>query len=111
MPKVKLHIDGELIEKEVDKNANLVVLAGIKQFPKLKYGCGMGRCTRCTCRVLKGAENLDEPNWKEKKMLGDKLEEGYRLTCQLSIQDDIEITQENISIRPPRRKKSVTEMK
>lgn len=110
MPKVKLHVDGDVIEKEVDKNANLVVLAGINQFPKLKYGCGMGRCTRCTCRVLKGAEWLDEPNWKEKEMLGDKLKEGYRLTCQLSIQEDIEITQENISIRPPRRK-SVTSTK
>jgi len=70
----------------------------------------MGRCTRCTCRVLEGQEDLDEPNWKEKQMLGDKLEEGYRLTCQLSIQEDIEITQENIKVRPPRRR-STTGMK
>ncbi|WP_240374235.1 2Fe-2S iron-sulfur cluster-binding protein [Bacillus piscicola] len=104
MPKVKLHKDGEVIEKEVDKNANLVVMAGINKFPEIKYGCGMGRCTKCTCRVLGGAENLQAPNWKEEKMLGDKLEEGYRLTCQLSIQEDIEITQDNIKIRPPRRK-------
>ncbi|SFE87741.1 2Fe-2S iron-sulfur cluster-binding protein [Alteribacillus iranensis] len=108
MPKVKLHIDGEVIEQEVNENANLVVLAGIKQFPKLKYGCGMGKCTRCTCKVVEGAEGLEEPNWKEQKMLGEKLTEGYRLTCQLRIQEDIEISQENISIRPPRRKSVTT---
>jgi len=34
MPKVKLHVNGEVVEQEVDKNANLVVLAGINKFPK-----------------------------------------------------------------------------
>ena len=97
MPNVKLHVDGTIVEQEVKENANLVVLAGIRQFPKLKYGCGMGRCTKCTCQVIKGAEALAPPNWKEEKMLGDKVNEGYRLTCQLTIKQDIELSQENIS--------------
>jgi ferredoxin len=103
MPKVIIHVDGTTVEQDVKDNANLVVLAGTLQLPKLKYGCGMGRCTKCACQVLNGAEDLAAPNWKEEKMLGDKVNEGYRLTCQMTIQNDIEITQENISIKPPKK--------
>lgn len=99
MPKVILHVDGDTVEQEVKENANLVVLAGIRQLPKLKYGCGMGRCTKCTCLVINGGEDLAPPNWKEEKMLGEMVREGYRLTCQLTIQKDIEISQENITVQ------------
>jgi ferredoxin len=107
MPKVILHVDGTTIEQEVKDNANLVVLAGTRQLPKLKYGCGMGRCTKCTCIVVNGAESLSPPNWKEEKMLGDKVNEGYRLTCQLTIKEDIEISQENISILAPKKQSAI----
>ncbi len=106
MPKVILHVDGITIEQEVKDNANLVVLAGIRQLPQLKYGCGMGRCTKCVCQVIDGAETLTPPNWKEEKMLGDKLNEGYRLTCQFTVQNDIEISQENVTVTPPKKKSS-----
>jgi ferredoxin len=102
MPKVRLHVDGELIEQEVRENANLVVLAGIRQFPKLKYGCGMGKCTKCACEVIEGAEQLGPPNWKEQKMLGEKVEEGIRLCCQLTIKSDIVLSQENIVVTKPK---------
>ncbi|WP_141432648.1 2Fe-2S iron-sulfur cluster-binding protein [Bacillus sp. 03113] len=94
MPKVKVHVNGKVIEEEVKDHANLVVLSGIKAFPKIKYACGIGKCTKCTCKIINGAEHLAEPNWKEKKMLGDKLDEGFRLTCQLTITKDIELTQD-----------------
>ncbi|WP_248926938.1 2Fe-2S iron-sulfur cluster-binding protein [Paenibacillus hamazuiensis] len=94
MPTVKLHQNGEVYQQEVDANSNLVVLAGVKKFPHLKYGCGMGKCTKCTVKVISGGESLPEPNWKENKMLGDKLGEGYRLACQLYISENIEIVQE-----------------
>jgi len=94
MPNVKLHYNGQIHEQTVDDNSNLVVLAGIKKFPHLKYGCGMGKCTKCMIKVLSGSEGLPEPNWKENKMLGDKLKDGYRLMCQLYISDDVEICQE-----------------
>jgi ferredoxin len=94
MPLVRLHRDGKVYEQEVPQNSNLVVLAGIRKFPNLKYGCGMGKCTKCKSKILKGAEHLPPPNWKEEKMLGDKLQEGYRLMCQLYICEDIELLQE-----------------
>ncbi|MGG1630864.1 2Fe-2S iron-sulfur cluster-binding protein [Rossellomorea sp. NRS-1567] len=102
MPNVRLHVEGGIVEQEVKDGANLVVLAGIKQFPKLKYGCGMGKCTKCTCKVLSGGENLDPPNWKEDKMLGELLNENYRLTCQLYIKADIELTQEGVDVKKRR---------
>lgn len=93
MPTVKLHQNGEVYVQEVNDNSNLVVLAGIKKFPHLKYGCGMGKCTKCMVKVIDGGEQLPEPNWKEQKMLGEKLNDGYRLACQLYIKEDIEISQ------------------
>ncbi len=77
-------------------NVNLVVRAGIKQFPfpHLSYGCGMGKCSKCTCKILQGGDKLAPPNWKEQQQLGDKLAQGYRLVCQLWINDDLELSQD-----------------
>lgn len=94
MPNVKLHQSDQVYQQEVGANCNLVVLAGIKKFPHLKYGCGMGKCTKCMVKVLSGGDKLSEPNWKENKMLGDKLKEGFRLACQIYITEDIELRQE-----------------
>jgi ferredoxin len=39
-------------------------------------------------------EHLPAPNWKERKQLGERLEQGYRLTCQLWISHDVELAQD-----------------
>ena len=102
MLKIIVHRDGAVFEGEVANNTNLVVRAGIKQFPypNLRYGCGMGKCCKCASRVLNGGEHLPEPNWKEKKLLGNRLEEGYRLICQLWLSHDIEIAQDREPLTP-----------
>ena len=102
MPKIAIHKDGQVHVGEVKDNTNLVVRAGIKQFPfpHLKYRCGMGKCGTCTSQILKGAEHLPEPNWKEKKLLGERLALGYRLCCQLWVKHDLELTQENLVPAP-----------
>lgn len=97
MPTITLHKDGEVYQDQVSENTNLVVKAGIRQFPypHLRYGCGMGRCAKCACKVLAGADHLPPANWKEKKQLGEeRLEQGYRLMCQLWINKDLEIEQD-----------------
>ncbi len=96
MPVVIFHKRGETFQDEVKTNTNLVVRAGIKQFPypHLQYECGMGKCAKCAARVVSGAELLPPPNWKEKKQLGVRLEEGYRLVCQLWLDSDIELAQD-----------------
>lgn len=102
MPKVVLHRDGQIYQDEVKDNTNLVVRAGIRQFPypNLRYGCGMGKCAKCACRILKGGEHLPAPNWKEKKQLGARLEQGYRLICQLWLNHDIELAQDPQPLEP-----------
>lgn len=104
MPRVILHREDQTWQGEVADNSNLVVKAGIRQFPypHLRYGCGMGKCAKCACRVLKGAEHLPEPNWKEKQRLGAHLDEGYRLICQLWLNHDIELEQPREPIPPPK---------
>jgi ferredoxin len=99
--KVILHgVDGRS-EHEVPEGSNLVVLAGLKKLPGLRYSCGMGRCTRCASKVIRGEEYLPPPNWKEQRMLGeDKLNQGYRLLCQLYITNDLEIAQESTPLIP-----------
>lgn len=97
MPIITLHKAGEVYQDQVSENTNLVVKAGIRQFPypHLRYGCGMGRCAKCACKVLAGADHLPPANWKEKKQLGEeRLEQGYRLMCQLWINEDLEIEQD-----------------
>jgi len=96
MPTVVLHKNAETFTDAVKDNANLVVLAGIRKFPypHLTYGCGMGKCAKCACQVLAGAEHLPVPNWKEKKQLGDRLDAGWRLACQLWLSHDIELRQD-----------------
>lgn len=97
MPQVVFHRNGEVNRGEVRDNTNLVVRTGIKQFPYpyLRFGCGMGKCGRCACRVLSGGADLAPPNWKEKQQLGELLDEGYRLMCQLWIHHDIELEQDD----------------
>ena len=105
MPKIILHKNGQIHEGEVKENTNLVVRAGIRQFPypNLAYGCAMGKCGKCTSRVIAGGEHLPEPNWKEKRLLEGKLEDGLRLVCQLFINHDLELSQDGIpAIVPPR---------
>jgi ferredoxin len=104
MPIVTYRKDGQDRSEEVADNTNLVVRAGIRKFPwpDLRYGCGMGKCGKCTCRVLAGAETLPEPNWKERLVLGEeRLAEGQRLTCQLWLHHDLTLTQDGVTPPPP----------
>ncbi|MGH7052178.1 MAG: 2Fe-2S iron-sulfur cluster-binding protein [Acetobacteraceae bacterium] len=100
MPRVILHKNGQTFEGDVDAGANLVVRAGIRRFPfpHLAYGCGMGKCGKCACRILGGGANLPEPNWKEKRQLGERIAGGYRLACQLWIEHDIELAQDSVPL-------------
>lgn len=97
MPTVVFHRNDQTFVDEVKDNTNLVVMAGIKKFPfpHLRYECGMGKCAKCACRVLSGADQLPAPNWKEKKQLGERLDQGFRLACQLWIHQDIELRQDD----------------
>jgi ferredoxin len=96
MPVVTFHRNGQAHTAEIPSRTNLVVRAGIRQFPypHLQYQCGMGRCGRCASRILAGADHLPPPNWKEQRLLGERLAQGYRLACQLWVEHDLDLTQD-----------------
>jgi ferredoxin len=50
--------------------------------------------------VLSGAAHLPEPNWKEKKQLGNRLDQGYRLLCQIWFTHDVELEQDRDPVAP-----------
>jgi ferredoxin len=97
MPRVVFRKHGEVFADEVAGNSNLVVRTGVRRFPypHLTFGCGMGKCGKCACRVIEGAEHLPQPNWKETTRLGERIAQGYRLVCQLWINHDIELEQDD----------------
>jgi len=103
MPRIVLHRDGDTFSDEVPAGSNLVVRAGTRRFPypHLRYGCTMGRCAKCAAIVISGGEALPEPNWKEKKLLEGRLDQGYRLLCQLWIDTDVELSQHQADLVAP----------
>lgn len=101
MVKITLHSPQGTYVQEVPVQSNLVVLAGLKKFPGLRYSCGIGRCGKCASRVLTGGEHLPPPNWKEERVLGaERLAEGYRLLCQINVVADLEVEQDPVPITP-----------
>jgi ferredoxin len=60
----------------------------------------MGKCGKCMSLIIRGAEHLPAANWKEKKQLGARLDQGYRLACQLWLTHDIELSQETVPLPP-----------
>ena len=109
MPKVTITKAGETLTGEVPDNTNLVVKAGIKQFPfpLLRYGCAIGSCAKCASRVVEGVEHLAQPNWKEERILGpERLAQGYRLICQLWLHHDVALVQDAEPIQPLRAAKT-----
>ena len=87
MPKVIVHSEDGTHEWRNRRRQQPRRAGGHSEIPLSapEYRCGMGKCATCTSRIIAGAEQLDEPNWKEKKVLGDeKLAEGYRLVCPAS---------------------------
>lgn len=106
MPEITIRKAGQDFTETVAENTNLVVRAGIRKFPwpHLRYGCGMGKCGKCTSRILAGAEHLPEPNWKERQVLGEaRLAEGCRLVCQLWLHHDLTLTQDGVTPPAPAR--------
>ena len=91
------------IRARLTENTNLVVRAGIKQFPfpHLRYGCGMGKCAKCACRDHRRAPSTCRRRTGRKRngsVPGS--DEGYRLVCQLWLNHDVELAQDKNPIEP-----------
>lgn len=90
---VKVKFISEIEVKDGKKTLKAAKNANIK----IDSSCeGKGKCGKCLIRVLSG--KLSEPTKQELKALGqEKIDEGYRLSCQTQILEDsvIEIINKN----------------
>lgn len=59
----------------------------------LKFQCKAGVCDECQVKVLSGMENLPPINDAEVNMLGDRTQQGYRLSCQVTTKGPVTVEQ------------------
>ena len=83
MIRVKVLLGGQVYDVEIPKDENLLDGVNAKGVD-VKWDCKSGVCDTCKIRVLKGMENLSPVNDREREMLGDKINQGYRLCCQVT---------------------------
>lgn len=90
--KVKVTLGGQEFNVEIPKNENLLDGVNDKNVA-VKWDCKSGVCDTCKVRVLSGGENLSPVNDNERNMLGDLVNQGYRLSCQVTAHGPCEIKQ------------------
>ena len=80
----QVEINEEVVEAKLGER--LVAIAR-RNAVHIGFTCdGSGLCTMCECRVLSGADQLNEPTEVEHTWLSDeRLAEGYRLGCQAAL--------------------------
>jgi len=69
-----------------------VLRSSIRYECGLPYRCAGGRCGTCKLHVEEGMENLSPVRKAEEQMLGDLIDEGYRLGCQTYAYGDCTLT-------------------
>ncbi len=62
---------------------------------KVKAPCnGKGKCGKCVVKILEG--KVSEPTKTEEKLLGEKkINKGYRLACEVTVEGNVIIDLEN----------------
>lgn len=89
---IKVILGGKEYSVEIPKDENL--LDGVNEKGVgVKWDCKSGVCDTCKVKVLAGGENLSAPNDNEKNMLGDLINKGYRLCCQVTAHGSCTIEQ------------------
>jgi ferredoxin len=77
--------DSDNMSKQVPDGSKIATTADEAQ-ATLPFGCREASCGACRLLVLEGMENLSDVIDDEVEVLGqDKINEGYRLGCQISI--------------------------
>lgn len=93
MISITVRLKGETHQLEIPESDTLLDGVLDKGLP-MKFNCKAGVCDECQIRVIKGMEFLPPPNEAEHNMLGDKVKQGYRLSCQISATGPVEFEQD-----------------
>lgn len=92
MVPMKVTLNGELFELSVGKGENMLD-AALDRDVEIDYSCREGMCDSCVVKILAGAENINPPTPEEHDMLGEDIENGLRLACQVVVNGPVEIEQ------------------
>ncbi len=80
--KMYVILEGLQYELEVNEGENMLD-AAIDREMELDYSCRNGSCDSCLVRILAGINNISPPTQEEFDMLGDEVNKGFRLSCQV----------------------------
>jgi ferredoxin len=69
-----------------------VLRVAIRNECGVPYRCASGNCGTDRVFVEKGAENLSPPRKRERDRLGDLLDQGWRLACQMYASGDCRLS-------------------
>jgi ring-1,2-phenylacetyl-CoA epoxidase subunit PaaE len=78
MSKVKVTLEGEQIELDLDQSGHVILEAVLQAGHDAPFSCRGGICTTCKAKVLEGKVEM-ETNFA---LSDGEIEEGYILTCQ-----------------------------
>lgn len=66
--------------------------AAVRAALPLVHDCdGQGLCSTCRVKIEAGARSLPPPSAAEKRQLGDLVDDGWRLCCQLRVAADLTV--------------------
>lgn len=89
---IKVTVAGQAHDIEVPLGSNMLDVC-IDREIDVKWECKSGVCDTCAVKIHKGQENLSEPTDGEHTMLEDRLQQGYRLSCQVTVKGPVEFSQ------------------
>lgn len=75
---IRVIIDGDALDIELDSNSDTILDAALKAGADLPFACKGGVCCTCKAKILEGSAKMDVNYALEQ----DELEAGYILTCQ-----------------------------
>lgn len=88
-PTVRFLPADEAVEVE---HGSYLTAAAIRAGVAIVHDCdGQGVCSTCRVRVEEGADALPDVSAAERRQLGDRVEEGWRLCCLLRVRGDLTV--------------------
>ena len=78
MYKIRININGEIVDDFISNGDNTILEDAIKNEIDLPHSCKVGLCESCSCKVLGSCESN----------MG-SIVEGYILTCQSKAKSDL----------------------
>lgn len=85
-------LGGEEYVIEVNEGENMLD-AALDRSVEIDYSCREGMCDSCAVQILAGINNISPPTQEEFDMLGDDVQKGQRLACQVKVYGPVKLMQ------------------